>query len=469
MGEYAPYFPGMNKGQGYNTFTQSLGLNGAVTVTSEAPPNNTPFERTYFSVLVTDYSQLVESLNITAGAAISGWGQSSTVDVEYLDRQEYESSTVTYQVKVDVKHQGRTTNQYSFNWTNPANPNSIYGDRFVADFVEGGHYYAVISITSTSESHQQEVKEAAEATMSMFGVDGTITQSVETALETLREHSRTRIVVNETTGGGSRGGERAGMDLESLKAAADDFYQNAQNHRYVHSAILEKYENVINFNNAFQPFDYYIAIQRSYPFLDEFTLYMDFQSLIKNVPSAKFNNGDAEKNTLEASRTDAIELIRKRIFEIRDDPSNGDFVQPQPPAANFRIEVLKAVKTANYIAQRVTTSTGGFSDRIQANLVSGATKLFDVKVYDFDSLEGTTLVSFGSNTSGDGYAAMLDIHANSIPGLREDSYFYIFLDQIDQVTGDLIRVWSLSSRNYIRLAKGDLTTGDLFTFRSGKA
>ncbi|CCM04548.1 uncharacterized protein FIBRA_06729 [Fibroporia radiculosa] len=442
--EYTPYFDGMNKGQGFNTFTQELCLNHAVTVESGSPPPPTPFKRSYDSVEINSYEELTKSLHITAGAAITGWGQSGKVDVEYLDRESFEKSDITFEVKVDVEHQGRTTNDYSFNWTDPPNPNTTYGDRFISGFVEGGHFYALVSITSFNQSQSQKVKEAAQVTMTMYGTSGEVSQEVERAIETLKQNSTIRISINETSGG-KRKDTPGEEDLKSIKQLADEFYKNAEQHHYVRWAILEKYVNIPNFKNAFQPFDYFVAIQKSFFFLDDFSKYMYFKSMIQDVPDNKFIDGHFQKAGFEKIRTDQIELIRKKAW-------------------SFRIDVLRAIKTLSYIAQRMPTRDGNYSDSIRPTLQTGATKLFDVKVYDFNAVDGSTVVSFASSTAGDGFTAMIGMRATGIPGMKEDSHFYIFESKENQLSQEPVRVAvsGLSSRNYLRLSRESVPRDPVF-------
>ncbi|CCM04536.1 uncharacterized protein FIBRA_06717 [Fibroporia radiculosa] len=449
--EYTPYFDGMNKGQGFNTFTQELCLNNAVTVTSGPTPPPTPFKRSYESVEINSYEELTKSLHITAGAAITGWGQSGKVDVEYLNRESFEKSDITFEVKVDVEHQGRTTNDYSFNWTDPPNPNSTYGDRFISGFVEGGHFYALVSITSFNQSQSQTVKEAAQVTMTMYGVNGEISQEVERAIETLKQNSTIRISINETSGG-KRRDTPGDEDLKSIKQLADEFYKNAEQHHYVRWAILEKYVNIPDFKNAFQPFDYFVAIQKSFFFLDDFSKYMYFKSMIQDVPDNKFIDGHLQKAGFEKIRTDQIDLIRRKACTTYFSPRS------------FRIDVLRAIKTLSYVAQRMSTSDGNYSDSIRSTLQTGATKLFDVKVYDFDTVDGSTVVSFASSTSGNGFTAMIGMRATGIPEMKEDSHFYVFESRENQVSQEPVRVAvsGLSSRNYLRLSQESVPRSPMF-------
>lgn len=88
-------------------------------------------------------------MKISAGAAVSGWGQSGNVNVSILDRSEvcirdqasdeleliiaqFESSTLTYQVEVMAQHQGNVSDKHFFNNFETDTPRNTYGDRYIA-------------------------------------------------------------------------------------------------------------------------------------------------------------------------------------------------------------------------------------------------------------------------------------------------------------------------------------------------
>ncbi|KAH7905701.1 hypothetical protein BJ138DRAFT_1105765, partial [Hygrophoropsis aurantiaca] len=192
--EKAPYRDGMQLGQGFNTYTQETCLNDAVTVTKPTPPV-TPYTRDYNSLLIEEYEKLATSLDISAGATVSGWGQSGQVNVEFMSRSEvskivdiaklavadllfspptqFESSDVTYLVKVNVEHQPTHDGEYSFNWVAPENPNTTYGDRYI----------------SGKWSESEEIKQSAKVAFTMYGATGEVTDEVKKAVEKIQKHS----------------------------------------------------------------------------------------------------------------------------------------------------------------------------------------------------------------------------------------------------------------------------------------
>ena len=72
----------------------------------------------------------------------------------------------------------------------------------------------------------------------MYGVTGTVTNEVRTAVQTIQRNSRVRIIIHESSGsprGAVTTTEDAGSDLFAIKDRADKFYDDAG--RGVHNYI----------------------------------------------------------------------------------------------------------------------------------------------------------------------------------------------------------------------------------------
>jgi hypothetical protein len=50
--------------------------------------------------------------------------------------------------------------KHSFNKIQTTTPHATYGDRFIADFIKGGHFYARVSITAKNSSETSELKQS---------------------------------------------------------------------------------------------------------------------------------------------------------------------------------------------------------------------------------------------------------------------------------------------------------------------
>ncbi|GKZ37585.1 hypothetical protein AbraIFM66950_009199 [Aspergillus brasiliensis] len=467
MAELVPYFDGMQQGQGYNTYLQQIGVADAVTITSGQPESDT-YDLFYWSERIDDYTKLAQSLEITAGAAISGWGQSSQIDAGYLDRLSFESSTVTYQVQVSSRQQASIGNSYSFNQISTDTPNDLYGDRFIADFIRGGQYFARVSISSVNKSTSQEIRQASEVAFSMYGVTGSVTNEVRSAVETINRHSRVTVWIH-TSGGGGRAGvihaePHDGEDspLFAIKEGADNFYQELREgkHRYRRFALLWRYTNVPNFSNAFTPFDYTVANQRSWYLFEDFTQYDAYLELVRKIPVQKFINGREQQAELYEEGANILSVIRTKVQAINENPEEINSPISYPIPEDYRKLILLAIRTVTMIAQERTLDNGSFSDIALPTLLGNAKSLFKFQTYDFDTGFGNTVVSFGRQ--GTSFICLSGQRVSD--GYQEESVFWAFEDPLEEVSEQPVHVASMRTRDLLLLSRTDPGPRPLFTF-----
>ncbi|KAF2135584.1 uncharacterized protein K452DRAFT_322970 [Aplosporella prunicola CBS 121167] len=463
MGELVPYINGMQQGQGYNTYLQELCVRNAVTVEG-SENNDNPFHREYHSDYVSDYRKLAESLKVSAGAAVSGWGQSGKVDVSVLDQSEVESTTLTYQVEVLVQHQGNVSNKFTFNDIKTDNPVKTYGDRFITDFVRGGQFLARVSITVKNSSRKKEIKESAEVAFTMYGTEGKVTQEVESAVEDIKQNSTVRIAIYESTGtsksstGTAKISSSETSDLLAVKEKADKFYDEASSgkHNYMLFAVLGKYTNLSDFNNRFKPLDYSEANKRSWALFDDFTRYQAIEKLIKTIPANKYNGGSTQLSELLDGAIKNSKKIRDRILLISENPDESRNSPDHVPPTTFRLEVLRAIKRATYIAQsRPVQGSDNWTDIASTVKYQGATEIFKFESFDFGELIGTRVVSFGKSTSREDYICLIGERASNIDGWKEESHFWVLPEMVDDFTNKTWAAGRIASKNYIRLYAAD--------------
>ncbi|RAL59047.1 hypothetical protein DID88_009075 [Monilinia fructigena] len=461
--ELVPYQDGMSLGQGFNTFIQQPRTHESVIVTEVKPPS-TGFTKSYMSEEVETYEKLATTFNISAGAAISGYGASTAVDFEYLNKSEFETSMLTYQVRVECQYQASTGMKYSFNPDlETADKHDTYGNRFVSDFIHGGHFYARVSIFSEDKSNLTEIKQSSKTAFTMYGVTGEVTQEVKNAVETLNRLSTIRIVINETSGTNSSGiriKETLTTDLLAVKTMADAFYKAADEgrHNYIRFALLSKYTTLSNFNNYFQPLDYTEAEKRSWELFDDFMDYITFEKLVKDIPADKYKSGESARRNLETARVDNVELIRAKIANITQDPSDSRTPGTHMNPNAFRVSVLSAVKIVTYIVQRKNTPDHNWTEIAQESLSSGAEKIFEFKAFNFSSVQGTTVISFGKKTQGNEQMFLCLIGARAgqgnFPDWTEESYFWTFGKSIQDFAHQKVELSRLDAKQYLRVTKG---------------
>ncbi|KAE8332435.1 hypothetical protein BDV39DRAFT_200057 [Aspergillus sergii] len=474
--ELVPYFDGMQQGQGYNTYLQELRVADAVTITPGNPLPNT-YDIFYHSEEVTEYKKLAQSLDITAGAAISGWGQKANVDASYLNRSEFESSTITYQVEVSSRQQGAIGNKYSFNNINTNEPHETYGDRFIADFINGGKYLARVSITATSQSSKQEIKQSAEVAFKMYGSTGTVTEEIRQAVESLHKNSRTKVWTHISGGGRRNGNETQSYSAESpdassqlirIKEEADEFYRQLMRgeHPYRRFAVLWKYTNVQNFNDAFKPLDYSIASRKSWSLFDDFTQYRTFIDGVTKVPVNKFIEGETDQKALYKKGVEVVGAISTKVQAISKDPNDVEKPLSYDYPWVFQTTVLKKrIMTVMMIAQRRPLQDGSPTDIASRSLERGAERLFEFKAYDFGDILGSSVVSFGKKDSS--FICLSGLRASDY-GYKEESYFWVFNDQVNGIAEQKVIVSKIRSADRIQLSCDSEGPKFLFNFYAGK-
>ncbi|CAN9235222.1 unnamed protein product [Alternaria alternata] len=466
MGEVVPYKTGMQRGQGYNTYLQSLCVKDAVTI-ERHDDQNPPFKREYYSEFIEEYEKIAKSMRISAGAAVSGWGQEGNVNVDILNRSEFETSTLTYEVKVLVQHQVSVLDKHSFNKIQTITPHATYGDRFIADFIKGGHFYARVSITAKNSSETSELKQSAEVAMTMYGVSGKITQEVESAVSSIKRNASVKITIIESTGTSKSGASGGGYavkaeessDLLAVKEKADQFYKDADTgkHSYVLFAVLGKYRNLSNFENYFAPFDYQIASLRSWALFNDFTLYKAIETMIKAVPTSKFKDGPERKTQLSNQAINIFESIRNRVIRISEHPEEAKQKSDHMEPDVFRLEVLNSIQTKLFHAQSkpIPNTDDYWTDVILPSKGSGEQHLFTFPAFDFGDLIGTEVVSFGKKNNGEEYNCLIGERATSLDGYKELSHFWIFPDSVEKFAMQMYGVSKVSTRNYMRVYAAD--------------
>ncbi|EAS30704.3 uncharacterized protein CIMG_06183 [Coccidioides immitis RS] len=462
MPQLVPFTPDMQRGQGFNTFLQEPCVRGAVTVTSSGFECK-QFKADYESSLIESYEKLVQSLDISAGAAVSGWGQSAKVDAKYLDRTEFENSTPTYQVRVSVQQQGSVDNVYNFNKLNSGNLASTYGDRFIADFIRGGLFLARVSITVKNTSSKKEISEAAEVAFNAYGAEGKVTEDVKSAVEKIQKNSHVSIKIHEMTGTQSEGGpttktEAAGSDLLAVKARADKFYDDAHagKHTHIRFAMLSQYTRLPDFDQSwFVPLDYSKANLLSWSLLDDFTKYLATEKIVKQIPLEKFKQGLLQKQELERQRIEEVDKIKQRALDISKKPDTATAPPTHTRPETFRFQVYEAIKTVIYIVQSIPKPDDNWTDTIDKYLASGAKQRFKIQVYDFDQVLGTTVVSFGKHRRSDEYHCLIGERLQNYNDWKEESHFWVFPEAIHGVADTAILAYGTRAKRYLRLQEGD--------------
>ncbi|KAM4066456.1 hypothetical protein HRG_000555 [Hirsutella rhossiliensis] len=457
--ERVPYEDALTEGQGFNTFLQSGCMHDAVEIKGkpDSSKGSNDVEIIYNAQKITSYEKLVEALEIGASVGVSKMQTTGKAEFKFLDRREFETSFLTYLVKVDIRQQPSATSQYSFKWTAPANPNETYGNRFISGFVRGGALFARVSIVTEDSTHKRDIEQSATAAFSMYGVDVNVTQSMKSNLEQIQKHSKVHIYLHYVGAPPTNQAQTSGKedDLLQLKSTADSFLADAKNHQWKRFALLEKYTNISDWKGQFTPLNYVGAADRSWSVFIDFTKYRATQKMIQDTDQDHYKGGKATMEKLNERASDALEGYRNWITGVSIDPEKAKQKPGYDSPERFRQEVLLAIQTKRFIAQKLSLDNGRQTHIIDDHLHPQATKLFELEAYQYGDVIGTSNVLFGKKDDDgiDKYICLMG--RNVTPGYIEQSRFWVSEKAIEGVFEQKVSVVALPGLGCIQLELED--------------
>ncbi|MCJ1388514.1 hypothetical protein MMC18_001361 [Xylographa bjoerkii] len=266
----APYNDSMRLGQGYNSFLQLPCLGNAVGIDNEVLVGQKKFPGqsqtvSYSSSFVEKISEVVRSMNISAGSsimtgsvAVSGGGSS-------VDEIKFAESDLNAVFSAKVVNQTRTLrDNVKFNIVKIANMTSakfhqVYGDCYISGFIEGGDLHGIVSIKALDASRKQEIKSALRSQFNGSQQDwspaagGTMTEALR--------HTEVTVTVN-WSGGGTIKPSGEEWTIESLVRAASSFPEKVAKCPQRTWAILTRYDTIPNFVEHANSQEPPISVQR---------------------------------------------------------------------------------------------------------------------------------------------------------------------------------------------------------------
>ncbi|KAK7224824.1 hypothetical protein V2G26_012827 [Clonostachys chloroleuca] len=423
-----PYADGMTEGQGFNSYLQQTCVYDAVTVGTTGG-SDTPVDITYESTEIKDYSELLQTLDISAGAGVSGWRTETKIDSKFLNRTEIKKSLLTYVVKKESSY-----------------PQGKYGDRFISDFVKGGALFARVSIITNENSTSQELKVAAKTAFKVYGANVVITSEINKAIQKIQKTSKL-----------SDGAED---DMVRLKQVADAFYKSAPKQGYRRFALLEKYTNIPNFNNEFQPLDYTEAEDRSWAIFNAFTKCLVIQNMIRAIDSSHYISGRTGRDKLDTKVSKQRQAYRVWVNEVSKNPQKAES-PPENDPETLQTEVLLAVKKKTFIAQSIVMANNLKTHCVFLVLLFHVSRaclndLFSFEAYDFDQVMATTKVIFGKSPNGNKYICLMG-RKSITPGYEQVSQLWGFEENMKNIVDGKVIVDPIVEMGVIKLDLQDAT------------
>lgn len=333
----------MRIGQGFNSYTQAICLDNAVTFTGEGgkpqtQPDTTriPQVVTYSSHFVEKYSDVVKALNVSAQLTVKMGGVGGSGSGSYVDERKIKESDINFMVKVKVVNQNTLMRgKAEFNEI-PGLPRSkfgdIYGDTFISGFLVGGEFVAILSIKVNDQSKLQDIKASLELSFSQVQASGAGGYREANASYS----SETSISVN-WSGGGKVKEPDSKWDVASMLKAAAGFPDACARAPQRIAAILTKYEKMESFLRYSMKFDtlsYENAGVYTYDLLDD---YMNYKIHLGNIrimqdemkAFKKSTDPDAYNVTpegLDLARRDALRnmvIIVQEVDTVTKNPSHA--------------------------------------------------------------------------------------------------------------------------------------------------
>ncbi|KAL2012604.1 hypothetical protein VTN00DRAFT_129 [Thermoascus crustaceus] len=300
---FAPYTSVMRLGQGFNSYTQEICIDDAVIVHSHPVPtllhpqlsgnqresaplfhrrghssgesvelgeqlsdscqqclseDNAPSAKpmsqtvTFTAKAIDSLADIVDALNISSSATIN-YGSAKFFGGTSIAKESIISeSDINFIVSVKVTNEAPVNlGHMQFRPIPGLNPDyfpAVYGDCFIAGFLEGGEFSAIISIKVNDKSKISKVRLAAEVQLSRrLPVSGEAVFDKDK--EDIWNGTEISISVN-WTGGGEIKRPTSNWDFATVIAAANEFPSRVLKYSQKTSAILMNYNSLRSFHEA---------------------------------------------------------------------------------------------------------------------------------------------------------------------------------------------------------------------------
>ncbi|KAF2221092.1 hypothetical protein BDZ85DRAFT_321052 [Elsinoe ampelina] len=337
----APYNDSMRLGMGFNSYTQTICTDNAVTFTDKQVKSveNPSQVVTYSSKFVERLSDVVRTMNISYSSSI----KKGTVEVagngNHIDEDKIKQSDTNAIVSVKVVNQTTVIDEKcTFNAIEKIEPNTAafndaFGDCYISGFIEGGDFNGIISMRVLDRSKTEKVttaiKKAAKTGTNDFTLDMDAFTSSSGSLDALKDTETTISVA--WMGGGQVKHPSVDWDMNSVYAAAAAFPNQVAKCPQKTWAILTKYKANRSFvewsrGRSISVLEYDSIASYTSELFDNFMEYKQLLKLVQDTISDptiytpqvwKPNYIPIETRTLVAVRT-ALRVEMNKIVRVVD-------------------------------------------------------------------------------------------------------------------------------------------------------
>ncbi|KAJ4114011.1 hypothetical protein NW769_004791 [Fusarium oxysporum] len=299
----APYNDAMRIGQGFNSYTHEICIDGAVVVDAEGVHNDsTQVERpsqvvSYSARAVEKLSDIIQTMNVSYPHSIKKGSVTVSGSNSAIDEATFKSADINIIVTVKVTNQTTMIkNNARFVPMKGIDPsseafNEAYGDSYISGFIKGGEFTGIISVKVIDRNNVdltvKKIKARLDAKDSSKATEFTLNSSDSFSSRgsaSVMENTESHIHVS-WMGGGQIKNENTPWDIDSIFKAAAAFPQRVSERPQLTWAILTKYKSNRSFiewasNKPVKTLEY---DQVSSYTAELFDSYMDYKILLKYV------------------------------------------------------------------------------------------------------------------------------------------------------------------------------------------
>ncbi|PHH83200.1 hypothetical protein CDD82_3125 [Ophiocordyceps australis] len=271
--------------------------------------------------LVNSFDSYLKTLDISASATVSGWGQSAELSKEGL----------TYVAVIDIQRQNGSETGFKFNDKNykPESFNQDFGDRWIRGLQTGGKMIARMVFTSKGSVSKEELEASTKASLNFWGVSGELTAAEKKDIENVNKHADVEISLFYQGDMGRVMGDSGSPDkvqaataegsFSEVKRWADEFIKNACKDNYEYKPLLDEYHNVEGFPREQNVIDYRTAKLVSFKVLKEL---VRVSEMAKHLQGLEANNADL-KDEIDFASIAMVDASKKWVDATAQDPSNA--------------------------------------------------------------------------------------------------------------------------------------------------
>ncbi|KAF0636019.1 hypothetical protein FPSE5266_20341 [Fusarium pseudograminearum] len=259
-------------------------LRGSVKALSQRGPSQIV---TYSSRFVNKISEITDDMNISGSLSIKYGSIGGAGKGSFVDSDKFKESDLNFFISVKVINQSINIKDalvfQGLPSVDQTNFRSVFGDCYIAGFLEGGEFNALVSMKVVNKAKAMSIKAEAEVALSVGAVDLKATAKVDIDKSNFSSQTETTIQV-----GWSGGGHIKPMDqpwtIQSLMETAARFPDLVASTPQRTYAILTKYESLRSFMAlkppALTPMYYENASIYTNALLDA---YMDYKNIYRTI------------------------------------------------------------------------------------------------------------------------------------------------------------------------------------------